>query len=129
MLWPPSQVAPQLATDSHSVSNLQEGAKIIAPISQKSKLSHPEDNLDRLSKINIHPTLKHFSRKTAPPLLSPLLLHRIFCSTFNCGNSSASMLWTIYCQKGETLTASTSVWVHFSCHNRKRKKRRRKKER
>ena len=36
------------------------------------------------------------------------------------------MPWTIYCQKGETLTASTSVWVHFSCYNRKRKKGRRK---
>ena len=28
---------------------------------------------------------------------------------------------------GETLTASTSVWVHFSCFNRKRKKGRRRK--
>lgn len=34
------------------------------------------------------------------------------------------MPWTLYGQKGETLTASTSVWVPFSGYNRKRRKRR-----
>lgn len=103
MLWPPSQVAPQLATDSHNVSNLQEGAKIIAPISQKSKLSHPEDNLDRLSRstsIQLWNVSQERHLHQSSPHSSDFLLH-VQLRGFFCVNALDHLLskrWDADCK-------------------------------
>lgn len=103
MLWPPSQVAPQLATDSHNVSNLQEGAKIIAPISQKSKLSHPEDNLDRLSRstsIQLRNISQERHLHQSSPHSSDFLLH-VQLREFFCVNALDHLLsksWDADCK-------------------------------
>ena len=80
------------------------------------------------------PTLTNASPKKGPTRADPRHWHvsspHSYSDRFSAPHSTEktllcqSMPWTLYGQKGETLTASTSVWVPFSGYNRKRRKRR-----
>lgn len=71
----------------------------------------------------------HMLSLPSPPTPLSTTLLRIFCFVSSCvcwGGGSFVSLWNISCQKGKKLTAIISVWVHFSCHKGKRKKRKKK---